>query len=242
MTARLFGVLSLVACLLSSPPASASQVHANLLQDLRLVLSGSLGDFYLLYGVDADPSFVQVLGLRLQRGEKLLQQLDAARPPGMLEAWQRYRALLEGSSAEIRQGHVPDGSSVAAVLELNRRLLSDCDSLAPPSAGLAPAEHLALRLQYLTTDYIAYSIGANALGGDSLAIDEQARSFAAQLQQLLHQATPGRERQRRLQVISRKWQYIEPALLGYQQRSVPSLMRRYSTSIIGEQSLLASAG
>lgn len=239
MIARLFGLLGLVSCLLSGATANADE-----LQELRLVLSGSLGDFYLLYGVDADPSFSTVLGLRLQRGEKLLNQLatsDAAPPPAMFETWQRYRALLQSISGEIQQGHIPDGNSVASVLELNRRLMADCDRLGPTPHELAGPERLALHLQYLTTDYIAYSIGANALGGDSLAIDEQARSFSSDLQQMLDQAAPRSERQRRLQAIARKWRYIEPSLLGYEQRAVPSLMRRYSTSIIGELTLLAAA-
>lgn len=235
MIARLFGLLSLVSCLLSGATANADE-----LQELRLVLSGSLGDFYLLYGVDADPGFSVVLERRLQHGERLVTQL-ATRPPAMLETWQRYRELLLAVSNDIQQGHVPDGNSVAALIELNRRLMADCDSLGPTPDELTDPERLALRLQYLTTDYIAYSIGANALGGDSLAIDEQARNVSNDLQQMLHQAAPRSERQRRLQAIARKWRYIEPSLLGYEQRAVPSLMRRYSTSIIGELTQLAAA-
>ncbi|WP_068830489.1 hypothetical protein [Pseudomonas sp. BMS12] len=235
MIARLFGLLGLVSCLLSGATANADE-----LQELRLALSGSLGDFYLLYGVDADPGFSVVLERRLQHGERLVTQL-ATRPPAMLETWQRYRTLLQSISNEIQQGHIPDGNSVASVLELNRRLMADSDSLGPTPDELTGPERLALRLQYLTTDYIAYSIGANALGSDSLAIDEQARNFSSDLLQMLHQAAPRSERQRRLQAIARKWRYIEPSLMGYEQRAVPSLMRRYSTSIIGELTLLAAA-
>ncbi|MEO4049147.1 hypothetical protein AAFN46_18935 [Pseudomonas sp. CAU 1711] len=245
MNARLFGLLSLVALLFGAPLAHATPPYPDPWQGLRLELSGSLGDFYLLYGVDADPSFGQLLDLRLQRGDQLLNQLapgDAPRLAPLVATWQRYRDQLRSIAQNLQRGRLPDGNAVSMLLELNRQLLRHCDSLGPATERPTAAARLALRLQQLTTDYIAYSIGANALGGDNQAIDEQARQFASELQLLLRQAEPGGERQRRLQAIARKWRYMEPSLLGYGQRAVPSLMHRYSGSIIAELMQLGAAG
>ena len=98
---------------------------------------------------------------------------------------------------------------------------------------------LEMRLQSLTTDYIAHSIGANSLGGDAPAIDEQSKAFAAGLQRLRQQPGQPIERQRLLEDIEKKWRYIEPSLLNYRHNSVPTLVNRYSARIIEELAQLA---
>lgn len=134
--------------------------------------------------------------------------------------------------------HSPAGGSIAELLRLNRQLIEQCDRLRlsyqpPPDPLVTHSRALAMQLQSLNTDYLAHSVGANALGGDNPALDVQSKAFSEGLEQLL-QTQKSREAQALLQSIQRKWRYIEPSLRHYQQDNIPTLVNRYSSRIIDD--------
>jgi len=224
-------------CLLMLLPTGAAATPQTTLQQLHLSLEASLGDFYLLYGVDPDPRHGNSLTQHLARGDRQLQQLSPLDTPEQLalrQAWDDYRHLLDELSTRLQQGQDLQGSAIASLIERKRRVQGLCQQLA--ADPLAPGQplQLALQLQSLASDYIAHSIGANALGGAGSTPDEQSRAFAEALRQLQHQRADKPEQRQRLQAIARKWRYIEPALLNYRHATVPSLVQRYTTAMVAE--------
>lgn len=246
---RLLGLLAALLACTAGQVAAAQQ--AAPLQQIRLNLSGSLGDFYLLYGVDNDPAHLAAAQRRCNQIDHLLGQLAAPSDGGglpMLEQlrrqWPSYRTLLLELTSSLQQRQTPSGGAIAELLRQHRQLTQLGETLsghyptpANPLAGQSQA--LAMQLQTLNSDYLAHSVGANVLGGDNPPLDRQTRAFSQGLQQLL-QSQPSGETQRLLQKIERKWRYIEPSLRNYQQDSIPSLVNRYSSRIIEDLALLPS--
>lgn len=225
-------------------PANATSADAGRahLHQLRLVLLGSLGDFYLLYGVDADPAHSQSLERRLALAEVHLAQLDDSSEVATIrQHWRSYAGLLGELNSRLQQQEDLDGSAIAELIRRNDQLLAQCSALAErlapePSATAGDlAQHgraLEFLLQQLATRYIAYNVGANTLGGDGQAIDQLARQFDSGLQTLAPAAPQAAEYQRLLGEIQSKWGYIEPSLRNYQTSAIPSLVQRYSARII----------
>lgn len=232
--------------------AAAPEQQAAALHQIRLSITGSLGDFYLLYGVAADPAHVASIDKRMALVDNQLAQLSAAAGSTLLSAlgqlqplWQNYRALLTELAAQLHRKQLPQGGAITELIRLNRHLVSLCDDLSTQLARehalhTQDSRALAVRLQSLTTDYIAHSIGANSLGGDAPAVDQQSKAFAAGLQRLRQQPGQLTERQRLLEDIEKKWRYIEPSLRNYRQNSVPTLVNRYSARIIAELAQLSA--
>lgn len=238
---RLCALATLLACFNSY---AASTQPATQLQQIRLDLNGSLGDFYLLYGVDSDPAHLASVQQRISQTEQLLSQLDAPADSGGLntlqrlrEQWPAYRALLQELASSLQHQHTPSGGSIAELIQLNRLLTRLSDTLSvyypPPDPLTTYSQALAMQLQSLTTDYLAHSVGANALGGDNPALDVQSKAFSEGLQQVQKMHTSP-EAQALLQSIERKWRYIEPSLQRYQQDNIPTLVNRYSRRIIDD--------
>lgn len=238
---RLCALATLLACFNSY---AASAQSATQLQLIRLDLNGSLGDFYLLYGVDSDPAHLTSLQQRIGQTEQLLSQLDAPADSGGLntlqrlrEQWPAYRALLQELAHSLQQRHTPSGGSIAELIQLNRLLRRLSDSLSvyyqQPDPLATHNQLLAMQLQNLCTDYLAHSVGANALGGDNPALDVQSKAFSEGLQQVQKIHTIP-EAQALLQRIELRWRYIEPSLQHYQQDNVPTLVNRYSRRIIDD--------
>jgi hypothetical protein len=254
MTHRLYAwLLCLLAIsLYPSAPMAAAEQQAAAVHQMRLNITGSLGDFYLLYGVVADPAHAASIGQRIARVDAQLGRLETGADSALQSAleqlqphWQDYRALLSATAAQLQHKQLPEGGAIAELIRLNRRLVSLCDDLSSQitRTQALPPDHsreLEVRLQSLTTDYIAHSIGANSLGGDAPAIDAQSKAFAAGLHRLSQQPGQAAERQQLLQNIEQKWRYIEPSLLNYRENSVPSLVNRYSARIIAELHQLAA--
>ncbi len=254
MTHRFYAWLFCLLAISLSPNASAAapEQQAAALHQIRLSISGSLGDFYLLYGVAADPAHVASIEQRIALADNQLARLSEDADHALLSAlgqlqplWQNYRALVTDLATQLHRKQLPQGGAITELIRLNRQLISLCDDLSTQlTREHALRSHdsraLAVRLQSLTTDYIAHSIGANSLGGDAPAVDEQSKAFAAGLQRLRQQPGQAAERQRLLEDIEKKWRYIEPSLLNYRHNSVPTLVNRYSARIIAELGQLAA--
>ena len=247
-------LLCALATLLACFNSYAASTHpATQLQQIRLDLSGSLGDFYLLYGVDSDPAHLASVQQRVTQTEQRLNQLAAPADSGGLntlqqlrQQWPAYRTLLQEMAHSLQQQHTPSGGAIAELIQLNRLLTRLSDTLSvyypAPSDPLATtSQALAMQLQTLTTDYLAHSVGANALGGDNPALDVQSKAFSQGLQHVQKMHT-NPEAQALLQSIERKWRYIEPSLQHYQQDNVPTLVNRYSRRIIDDLQQLPTLG
>lgn len=225
-------------------PATASETDAAPahLHQLRLAVLGSLGDFYLLYGVDSDPAHSRSLERRLALAEVQLSLLEEGIDMvSIRQPWQRYAGLLGELNSRLQRQEDLDGSAIAELIRLNGQLMTQCAALAssldqPPlsdPAGLAQrGRNLELLLQQIATHYIAYNVGANSLGGDEPAIDQLTHEFDGALKALSAATQQTREYQRLLGEIEAKWRYIEPSLRNYQSSAIPSLVNRYSARII----------
>ncbi|MGL4315547.1 MAG: hypothetical protein ACRCTL_02910 [Pseudomonas sp.] len=245
MLPRLFNLLlcaglTLFCTTLSASEASAGRAH---LHQLQLALQGTLGDFYLLYGVDNDPLHGQSLERRLEATNLHLEMLDelASSPADpsleqIRQQWPAYAELLRRLSARVQEQGELDGNALVELIQRNSLLMALCAALQASQSQtddpLAQRSNaLELQLQSLTTSYIAYSIGANSLGGDGQAIDQLARQFEGELG-ALRQPLETPQYQRLREAIQAKWRYIEPALRNYQKSAIPSLVNHYSARII----------
>lgn len=234
-------LLSLCLALLCQPAnASGTDAAPAHLHQLRLAVLGTLGDFYLLYGIDNDPAHSRSLERRMTLAEVQLSRLEEGVDMASIrQPWQRYADLLGELHSRLQQQKELSGHAIAELIQLNDQLMAQCNALANSLNQQSPASanqltqrgrQLELLLQQISTHYIAYNVGANSLGGDQPAIDQLARQFDSELKALA--PAPASEYQRLLGEIEAKWRFIEPSLRNYQGSAIPSLVNRYSARII----------
>lgn len=233
----LFGLLVALCCAtVSAGPADSEEIP---LHHLRLALQGTLGDFYLLYGVDADPQHSASIEQRLRLARTQLQALQAHATGALSGEWAAYEQQLRQMVGDLQQRKELDGNTIAELIARHSRLLQLCGAehlgAAPALTPGAQTRQLQWLLQSIATSYIAYSVGANTLGGDGQDIGELVRQF----DDGLHGISGA---QRLLGDIRHKWRYIEPSLRNYQTSAIPSLVNRYATQIIGELDALTATG
>ena len=238
-------VLALALCALFCASLNAAEPvnERYQLQQIRLLSQATLSDFYLLYGVDQDPAQVNAMQQRMQAVSALFAALNppAARDSqtqlAQLEAhWRAYAQRLTELN-EALQRHVSiSPRDITELLGLNQQLLERCDALTRqlPATDHDPLnQQLSLQLQNLSSHYIAYSIGANSLGGDTIEIDQLTRAFSAQLHELQTLAGSRPHNRAILANIQRKWRFIEAPLQHYnRQANVPFLVNQYAGRII----------
>lgn len=234
MSRRLLPLLLGVLATLLHTAAPAKEPADTQLHSVRLAVQGTLGDFYLLYGVDSDPRHAESIDRRIAQVEKhlieLKHSLDGEPLQRFEQHWHTYASLLRQLSGELLQQHNLPGSAFAELIQLHDQLLNAGEQLA--TTPMAQERQLALLLQTIATRYIAYSIGANTLGTDEQSIDELAGQFSHGLQALQQRSGQTEEYLRLLDAIGHKWRYIEPSLRNYQNAAIPSLVNRYATRII----------
>lgn len=238
-------VLALALCALFCATLNAAEPvdERYRLQQIRLLSQATLSDFYLLYGVDQDPALVNAMQRRMQAVSALFAALN--QPPArdsqaqiaQLEAhWQAYAQRLAQLNDALQRHVSLSPRDITELLGLNQQLLERCDALTSPSpaSDRNPLnQQLSLQLQNLSSHYIAYSIGANSLGGDETEIDQLTREFSAQLNELQALAGSHPQNQAILANIQRKWRFIEAPLQHYnRQTTVPFLVNQYAGRII----------
>jgi hypothetical protein len=210
------------------------------LQQIRMLSQATLSDFYLLYGVDQDPALFKAMQQRIQAVNALfstLNQPTARDSLAQLEAlWQAYAQRLAQFNEALRRNVSLSPRDITELLGLNQQLLEHCDALSRqlPASDRAPLnQQLSLQLQNLSSHYIAYSIGANSLGGEETEIDQLARDFDTRLDELQTLAGSHPQNQAILANIQRKWRFIEAPLHHYSRRaSVPFLVNQNAGRII----------
>ncbi|UVE17958.1 hypothetical protein NVV93_00715 [Pseudomonas sp. LS44] len=259
MIHRLFTFLLATLATLPCAVAVPTKPDANLLRlhQVQLATQGALGDFYLMYGVDPDPTHAQSMELRIQTATRNLAGM--AELPGtnsstlltqLEQQWRAYVQLLSGLTGELQRQGSTSGGDIAELVSLNRQLVTLCRSLEvslrqesplPPPRLAEQSRNLSLLMQNIATDYIAHSVGANSLGGDGKALDAQAEEFATRLATLQDHPEQPAEARQALADIARKWRYIEPSLKHYNEAAVPSLVNRYSARIIEELTQLETS-
>ncbi|MFZ3154641.1 hypothetical protein [Pseudomonas sp.] len=154
---RLCALATLLACLNSY---ATSAQPATQLQQIRLDLSGSLGDFYLLYGVDSDPAHLASVQQRVTQTDQLLSQLAEPTDGGGLNSlqqlrqqWPAYRTLLQELAHSLQQQHSPSDGSIAELIQLNCLLTRLSDTLSahyPPLADpLALLQSIQRKWRYI---------------------------------------------------------------------------------------------
>ena len=238
-------VLALALCALFCASLNAAEPvnERYQLQQIRLLSQATLSDFYLLYGVDQDPAQVKTMQQRMQAVSTLFVALN--QPPArgsqaqiaQLEAhWQAYAQRLAQLNDALQRHVSISPRDITELFGLNQQLLERCDALTrqSPASDRDPLnQQLSLQLQNLSSHYIAYSIGANSLGGDETEIDQLTRAFSAQLNELQRLAGNQPQNQAILANIQRKWRFIEAPLQHYnRQASVPFLVNQYAGRII----------
>jgi ABC-type phosphate transport system auxiliary subunit len=210
------------------------------LEEIRRLSQASLSDFYLLYGADQDPALANTLQQRVRAVNALfgaLQQTpeqDLHTALEQLEAlWHSYAQPLQQLSGDLQQQISLSPPVFLALLNAHLQLIEHCDQLTQQRMACTPRalqQELSLQLRNLSLQYIAYSVGANALGGEGISIDQLTRDFSTQLQAL----TANNEKNRLIVAsIQRKWRFIEAPLLHYNGRTtVPFLVNKYTARII----------
>ncbi len=259
MLQRLFTFLLVTLAMQPCAAVSPAKPDENLfrLHQVQLATQGALGDFYLMYGVDPDPALANSLDRRILA--TTTQLAGMAEVPGASSGtllaqldrqWRTYAGLLSRLARDLQRQSSPSGGDIAELVGLNRQLMSLCAALEvslrqesrhPPEWLTERSRSLSLLMQNIATDYIAHSIGANALGGDGQALDELADEFGAHLGKLQDHPEQPAEYRQILADIARKWRYIEPSLKRYNEAAVPSLVNRYAARIIEELAQLQTA-
>ncbi len=230
--------------LFASALATASpndEIYA--LQQIRGLTQASLSDFYLLYGVDQDPKLTLALEQHILSASGYLLTLqphsdsgDTGQLAELKAGWLSYARQLKQLNAGMQQQLRPSPQELLQLINLNQQLLEQTSALITAQQGThstTSKQHVGWLLQNLSTHYIAYSIGANALGSSQANIDELTLEFSQALNALANQLPNVGENQQLLASIQHKWRYIEPPLQHYNsQATVPYLVNQYTARII----------
>lgn len=109
-------LLSLCLALLCQPAnASGTDAAPAHLHQLRLAVLGTLGDFYLLYGIDNDPAHSRSLERRMTLAEVQLSRLEEGVDMASIrQPWQRYADLLGELHSRLQQQKELSGHAIRA--------------------------------------------------------------------------------------------------------------------------------
>ncbi|WP_296131196.1 hypothetical protein [Pseudomonas sp. Ga0074129] len=228
-------LLMLISSLLSAAQNPQDRLLAQELSTYRLLTL-----FHLLRLEQGAPEVLSRLQAEVQRFEGLLVVEGSA--PLAADVLQQAKAFQDVllHNSQLRYDEIDfyalDALSQSAhsLLQLNRQAL---DKLAaqPASADLRQA----ILMQQIAAEYVreAASFDSGSAVYDSAKdryepVDVMAKSFSQRLQQL-HKATSGSSEQRsKLAQVQVIWNYIEPPLLDYRERSLPFVIDRYSEQIV----------
>ncbi|MCU1716573.1 hypothetical protein [Pseudomonas sp. 5P_3.1_Bac2] len=265
MSSRLLAIVfsTLLAALvpLSANAAPAPQAAENLLKlhQMRLAAQKSLGDFYMFNSMEADQRYARMIHDDLEQANA---QLSALHPmPGqtstamheqILQLWQDYQVQLNKLTDAITQQGYSDLQPVADLAVANQKLMGlsaqlysaiqqDAHFSVPPLTQRSREQ--SLLMQGIAVDYASRSasVGATFIGGtDARPIEELVSQFAGQMQALLKEPQNTAPIKQSWNEVSTKWRYIENSLINYNEKTVPFLVNKYSTSIIQNIELIAS--
>lgn len=222
------------------------------LHQIRLIAHKSLGNFYMLNTMEGDLRYARMIDQLLQSGNTLLQQIDSMPGEGSKALLAQFEQQWNGYTNELNlltdtfksQGYtdlqpVADLAKRSQQLqdvstELYNKIQQESASNIPALTQLSRDE--SLLMQTISVSYTARSasvgntfIGLGGEGGKS--IDQLANAFSKDLTQLEQAPQNTVETRQAVAAIAIKWRYIEKSLKNYNEKSVPFLVHKYSTSI-----------
>jgi hypothetical protein len=238
---------------LSSHAAAAPQAAKSLqqLHQMRLAAQKSLGDFYMFNSMEADQRYARMINDDLEQANAQLSALQAM--PGqnssamheqVQQLWQDYQQQLNKLTSAITQQGYSDLQPVADLAAGNQKLLGltaqlysaiqhDAQYSVPPLTQRSREQ--SLLMQGIAVDYASRSasVGATFIGGtDARPIEELVSQFAGEMNVLIKEPQNTAQIQQSWDGVGTKWRYIENSLINYNEKTVPFLVNKYSTSII----------
>ena len=234
----------------ASPGAQAADNLLNL-QQMRLAAQKSLGDFYMFNSMEADQRYARMINDDVAKANAHLSAMSSLPGPAsnamheqVQRRWLDYQQQLHALTQAIsRQGYselqpVADlAADNQALLTLSAQLYAAIQEEAHyrvPALTQRSREQ-SLLMQGIAVDYASRSasVGATFMGGtDARPIEELVSQFAAAMQELQQAPQNTAPIRQSWEGVSTKWRYIEKSLINYNEKSVPFLVNKYSTSIV----------
>lgn len=243
------------AVLLLSMAASSTRADTrtllNDLHDMRLACIGSVANFYMYSGLDADRKYKRRMDTNARNFQSAFvraAQADDTENPALKEISQQWKAfykLLQSNQADIQEKGfanlrlVDEMGSLSASIVKNISTLYEQikkDTNISVSGTIETARDLSLNMQQITSLYAARgttSLGHVFLGSHNASLEEKAKEFAVKFKKLKRIAgdiNPGVNRL--LHSIESKWTFIEKSVSNYNENTVPFLVVSYNDRIL----------
>ncbi|MFT5780825.1 MAG: hypothetical protein ACI9EB_000182 [Pseudomonas sp.] len=235
-----------------SADANGSSQELLKLHQIRLIAQKSLGNFYMLNAMDGDRRYSHMIDQLLQSGSALMLQLNEMPGGGskallaqFAQQWSGYKSELDQlTNTFISQGYtdlqpVADLASRSQQLldlstELYSKIQQESGHNIPALTQLSRDESLLMQAMSVSYAARSASVGGTFIGSsgqNAKSIDQLAITFDTNLTQLEQAPKNTAETRQAVAAIAIKWHYIEKSLKNYNEKTVPFLVNKYSTSI-----------
>lgn len=244
-----------LALLLLSMTAGAARADTrtllNDLHDMRLACIGSVANFYMYSGLDADRKYKRRMDTNARNFQAAFvsaaQASDTENPAlkDISQQWKAFYKLLQSNQADIQDKGFANVRLVDEMGQLSSKIVTNIstlyeqiknDSNISVSGTIETARDLSLNMQQITSLYAARgttSLGHVFLGSHNASLEEKAKEFDVKFKELKRVAgdiNPGVNRL--LHSIESKWTFIEKSVNNYNENTVPFLVVSYNDRIL----------
>lgn len=208
---------------------------------------------YYTYTTDPDEELVEEINTDIDRSRELLEEIDelagesltGTEMEDLREAYEDFDDQMDTNIEDVRESGYPDLRLLSDMANQAQNLSVLSEKLyegvaeqdrTPTADRVELAREASITMALMVTRYSARSSSSVAQvfqGADTeMSLDELARQFEDNLEQLRSEASDDSELDRMLSDVNSKWRFIRESYIQYDEENVSFVINRYSTGIV----------
>lgn len=208
---------------------------------------------YYNYTTDPDEELVEKINTDIDRSRELLEEIDelagesltGTEMEDLRAAYEDFDDQMDTNIEDVRESGYPDLRLLSDMANQAQNLSVLSEKLyegvaeqdrTPTADRVEVAREASITMALMVTRYSARSSSSVAQvfqGADSeMSLDELARQFEDNLEQLRSEASDDSELDRMLSDVNSKWRFIRESYIQYDEENVSFVINRYSTGIV----------
>lgn len=208
---------------------------------------------YYTYTTDPDEELVSKINTDMDRSRELLEEIDelagesltGTEMEDLRSAYESFDDQMDTNIEDVRDSGYPDLRLLSDMANQAQNLSVLSETLyegvakqdqTPTADKVETAREASITMALMVTRYSARSSSSVAQvfqGADTeMSLDELARQFEDNLEQLRSEASDDSELDSMLSDVNSKWRFIRESYIQYDEENVSFVINRYSTSIV----------
>ncbi|WP_419810238.1 hypothetical protein [Bacterioplanoides sp.] len=249
MMTRFIQILALL--LLANTACATPQQLLTELQQMRLISTNIVTNFYMFTGLDADAKYNRKMQQAIEKFEASMKNAnelaEANNVTGNMASinseWQRFSALLDTNRKDMVSNGFPEvllvddmdrsGQQIVKQLTDTYEQVQESSGIKPPAA-VEQSRNLALLMEEITSQYTARAttnLGQVFMGNSERSLEQMADEFQLGLDEL-QQTLANKGADNILQNINSKWRFMSNSVKNYNENTVLFLVVSYNDRIL----------